>query len=262
MKNQPEKFNTAEFRDFLKQLYLKEGKTVSRSRADRSEDRVESRALYDSIDRNSSHGDCLYLVDFLNQVIPFRKGFKDLLGYDDDEVSLELILESLHPDDVPLVEQVVKTALVNSIDSNLEASEPSFMMTCRQRKKDGSYLHVLVQSLELELNPDGMMTRSLMRVSDISFLQLSAWVRWTFDSPNVDQVEFNAQVMSGLDIPFTSREIEVIRAIEKQMTNEQIAKELHISKHTVATHRKNILKKCNRNNSHSLLEFCRQRGVI
>ena len=204
----------------------------------------------------------MYLVDFVNQVIPFRTGFKDLLGYEDDEVSLELILDSLHPDDAPLVGQVVKTALANSVDAGLEASEVSFMITCRQRKKDGSYMHALVQSLEFELNPDGMMTQSLMRVSDISFLRLAAWVRWTFDSPNIGEVEFNEQVRSGLDIPFTLREIEVIRAIEKQMTNEKIAKELHISKHTVATHRKNILKKSKTNNSHSLLEFCRQRGVI
>ena len=262
MENQSEKFNTTEFRDFLKQLYAKNGKSVSRGVRVGSEVLAERPVLHDRIEKSSYRGDCLYLVDFLNQVIPFRQGFKDLLGYDDDEVSMELILASLHPDDAPLVEQVVKTALSNSVDSCLKASEPSFMITCRQRRKDGSYMHVLVQSLEFELNPDGMMTQSLMRVSDISFLKLSTWVRWTFVSPNIDELEFHQQVMSGLDIPFTAREIEVIRAIEKQMTTEQIAKELSISKHTVATHRKNILKKCNRNNSNSLLEFCRQRGVI
>ncbi|WP_430931306.1 response regulator [Saccharicrinis sp. 156] len=58
------------------------------------------------------------------------------------------------------------------------------------------------------------------------------------------------------------REIEIIRLIAEQQTTSQIATQLHLSKHTVETHRKNILFKLELKNSAGLVKYAIKNGII
>lgn len=60
----------------------------------------------------------------------------------------------------------------------------------------------------------------------------------------------------------TDREIEIVRMIEKEMSNKQIADKLFISERTVETHRKNILRKTNTQTVVGLLKYAYERKII
>jgi two-component system, NarL family, nitrate/nitrite response regulator NarL len=60
----------------------------------------------------------------------------------------------------------------------------------------------------------------------------------------------------------TNREIEIIKLLEKDLSNKQIAEQLFISIRTVETHRKNILAKTNTNNILSLIKWAYEHKVI
>jgi DNA-binding NarL/FixJ family response regulator len=60
----------------------------------------------------------------------------------------------------------------------------------------------------------------------------------------------------------TAREIEIIRLLAKEMTNDAIADELVISFRTVETHRKNIMAKTNSKNLAGLIQFAVASGII
>jgi two-component system, NarL family, nitrate/nitrite response regulator NarL len=53
----------------------------------------------------------------------------------------------------------------------------------------------------------------------------------------------------------TKREIEIIKLIKREYTNQQIADHLFLSIYTVETHRKNIMQKLSLNNPTSLMKF-------
>jgi DNA-binding CsgD family transcriptional regulator len=61
---------------------------------------------------------------------------------------------------------------------------------------------------------------------------------------------------------FTDREFEVIHCIAKGLDSEQIAEKLFISKLTVNTHRRNILKKTGNRNTQELVIYLQQKGMI
>jgi DNA-binding NarL/FixJ family response regulator len=61
---------------------------------------------------------------------------------------------------------------------------------------------------------------------------------------------------------FSNREMEVIKLIAKGYTTKTIADKLFLSFHTVATHRKNILKKADIRNSSELILYALNRGII
>ena len=60
----------------------------------------------------------------------------------------------------------------------------------------------------------------------------------------------------------TSREIEIIRLIEKEYNNKQIAEALFISERTVETHRKNIFRKTNTNSVIGLVKYAYEHKLI
>ena len=60
----------------------------------------------------------------------------------------------------------------------------------------------------------------------------------------------------------TDREIEIIRLIEKEYNNKQIAEELFISERTVETHHKNIFRKTNTNSVIGLVKYAYEHKLI
>jgi len=60
----------------------------------------------------------------------------------------------------------------------------------------------------------------------------------------------------------TDREVEIIRMIEKEFSNKQIADLLFISERTIETHRKNIFRKTNTQTVVGLLKYAYERKII
>lgn len=60
----------------------------------------------------------------------------------------------------------------------------------------------------------------------------------------------------------TAREIEIIRLIEKELNNRQIAEQLFISERTVETHRKNIFRKTETNSLIGLIKYAYEHKLI
>jgi DNA-binding NarL/FixJ family response regulator len=62
--------------------------------------------------------------------------------------------------------------------------------------------------------------------------------------------------------PLTDRELDVIRLIEREFSNKQIAGQLGISERTVETHRKNILRKTKTNNVIGLIKYIYEHKLV
>jgi two-component system nitrate/nitrite response regulator NarL len=60
----------------------------------------------------------------------------------------------------------------------------------------------------------------------------------------------------------TDREIEIIRLIEKEYSNKQLAEALFISERTVETHRKNIFRKTNTNSVIGLVKYAYEHRLV
>lgn len=60
----------------------------------------------------------------------------------------------------------------------------------------------------------------------------------------------------------TNREIEIIRLIEKELSNKQIAENLFLSERTIETHRKNIFRKTNTSSVIGLVKYAYEHKLI
>ena len=64
------------------------------------------------------------------------------------------------------------------------------------------------------------------------------------------------------EVHLTAREVEIIRLIEKELSNKQIAEHLFLSERTVETHRKNIFRKTNTASVIGLIKFAYEHKLI
>lgn len=65
-----------------------------------------------------------------------------------------------------------------------------------------------------------------------------------------------------LNVTLTDREMEVLKLIVEENTNQEIAEKLFISIRTVDTHRRNLLQKTGARNTAGLVRFAIERGII
>jgi len=68
-------------------------------------------------------------------------------------------------------------------------------------------------------------------------------------------------VKSAMD-DLTEREQEVLRLLAEGFTNDEIADQLVISKHTVARHRENLMRKLNLHSRGELVKYAIRKGLI
>lgn len=80
---------------------------------------------------------------------------------------------------------------------------------------------------------------------------------------NIDELKktidrLNAKIYANL----SARELEIIRLIAKGDNSKEIGEKLHISRHTVDTHRRTILEKTNCTNAAELISYAIKGGVV
>ncbi len=73
--------------------------------------------------------------------------------------------------------------------------------------------------------------------------------------------EFDSRDSFLKQFDLTRREVEILKLIKKDFSNQQMADELFLSVYTVQTHRKNIMHKLGINNSAALMKFILENNI-
>ena len=205
---------------------------------------------------------CLYVANWNKEGIIYEKGLEALTGYTLEEFNTEDLVHYIHPEERELVKNLTQEVVKYVITVDLRNAPAHLFLSFRFRKKDGRYIKILRQSSSFELDVKGRMVSNFSLLTNISFIDSSNRVEWDFKANGLDEEAFKSIIYSVYRNFFTSREKEIIILIDKGLTNDSIAAQLFISKHTVATHRKKIFKKSGVNSATGLVEFCKKNGII
>jgi len=202
-----------------------------------------------------------FLIDYSKNKLVYSCGFENTWGYSDDEMNLDIVLNNVHPEDKELVYRLGKETVLYAIENPKYCRSNLLSFTYRSLKKNGDYGRYLSQSIILKTDSKGILVKSMVKITDISFIKTPNNVVWEFYSKELDQKKFRERIYEKERKFFTKREWEIISLIKSNLTNAEIAEKLFISANTVATHRKNIMKKSDRHSVTELLAFCKSKGL-
>lgn len=204
----------------------------------------------------------IYVMDWSKDKITYCRGILDFLGYTEEEFNMSMALKRIHPDDEKVVSRVIKGIVNHCIQENVSGKNEYLNITYRIRKRDGSYVKVLRTSGAYEVNLKGELVSNWSVLTDINFISNENQVEWDFNASALDVEGLREEVFKEFKNFFTLTELLVIHAIHKGFKNREIAENLNISVHTVATHRKNIMRKSNCSNVKQLMSFCFRNGIL
>ncbi|WP_298487893.1 LuxR C-terminal-related transcriptional regulator [uncultured Maribacter sp.] len=205
---------------------------------------------------------CLYVANWRSRGIVYEKGLENLTGYKLEEFNTEDIISYTHPEDRELVKNITKGVVMHVVNTPIQNEEAHLLLSFRFLKKDGTYCKLLVQSSVLERDEEGKMISNFSLLTDISFLETHDRVEWNFQANELDLIEFKKVIYKLYTNFYTKREKEIIHLIEQKNTSREIADQLSLSKLTVETHRKNILRKAKSHSIDDVLSFCKKNGII
>ena len=145
-------------------------------------------------------------------------------------------------DDIVKIKSKFKKLLIVAITPNINAA------TIAQAVRAGIQSHVKKQcsAVEIVKSVEDTINGRRFFCSDIA-KQIKK------EALDINTVEFNS--LNFDTISLSSRELEIIKYIAEGYTNSQIAAVLYLSNHTINTHRKNIMKKLNVNNTAGIVMY-------
>jgi DNA-binding CsgD family transcriptional regulator len=186
-----------------------------------------------------------------------------MLGINPEDLTPYNFKEATHPDDLKRHElallKLFKTAHeIYVAKRGVKLISSDF----RLRNLTGNYTNQLIQCY-LFYNPAPYETVFLLNINtDIDWWKkLNNRYHYYFgDDLSFFKYPDKKLLMEG--IIFSDREFEIIKLIHEGLESEEIAKKLFLSKHTINTHRKNILNKTGKTHFSDLVFYLEEQGLL
>jgi two-component system, NarL family, nitrate/nitrite response regulator NarL len=193
-----------------------------------------------------------------------------LLSLLKDEPRFEFAFATTHPKDVL---QNLKAKPVDVLLTDVMMPEIPGNVLAKEVRKEFPQTKILA----LSMNGEGSLVNEMINDADISGYILKNIGKEelikAIEKIAAGGIYFSEDVLEELkrvsnrrkqneEAHLTDREIEIIRLIEKEYSNKQIAEALFISERTVETHRKNIFRKTNTNSVIGLVKYAYEHKLI
>ncbi|MDH5398512.1 MAG: helix-turn-helix transcriptional regulator [Cyclobacteriaceae bacterium] len=188
-----------------------------------------------------------YIYDCRNNEMLHSRGLDELLSPKHTIETETGLFNHVHPEDLcdVLMLNSISGKILNKLPAH-EVKKNALYMDYRLRKRTGEYIRVLHQWSVLEAHEIYGAVTSITICTDISHIKLGGAVQHRWKGPGkelFDQMVSEKKKKKANGLPVSKREYEIIQLLGKGLRSNEIADELHLSVHTVNTHRRNILRK-------------------
>ena len=176
------------------------------------------------------------------------KSVKKITGYSPEDFLSEgfaFCYKIWHPQDTAILQKLHQNLFGYYYSTPItERYRLKFSYNMRIRRKDGSYMHILQQTIFIKIADNGKPLVDFSTLTDITPFKrdhhLTLHIQKINASGEYEQVY--KEMFYNYDFAFTRRQLEIITLISKGLTTKEIAARLFLSVDTVKNHRKNILK--------------------
>jgi DNA-binding CsgD family transcriptional regulator len=204
------------------------------------------------------------IFDMLNMKIEFTsQGSLQMLGIKPDELTPYHFKEATHPED--LTRNELGRAKLFKLAHELFVAKIGEVLISgdfRFRNQSGNYTNQLVQCYVF-YSPLPTETVYLFNINtDIEWCKKLKPGSHYYLGNDLSYFRYPDEKLLMTGPGFTDRELQIINLIHNGLDSEQIAEKLFLSKHTVNTHRKNILEKTGKTHISDLIYYLQEQGLL
>jgi DNA-binding NarL/FixJ family response regulator len=164
-----------------------------------------------------------------------------------------------HPVDILLTDIMMPGLPGNELAKKVKKDFPATRILALSMNGEGSLVNDMINDADIS----GYVLKNIGKTELIKALEKIAGGGIYFSEEVLNELQRASQVRKENEqAHLTEREKEIIRLIEKEYNNKQIAEALFISERTVETHRKNIFRKTNTNSVIGLIKYAYEHKLI
>lgn len=185
---------------------------------------------------------------------------QSVAGFKMSEFKLASDLFSLiHPQDLSIVlgftKQIGQYFINNDVRVNLGITGSKILF--RMKGRGGKLYYYLRRARVNGVNDDSRFVSNFSIMDDVSWMKPQNVGAWKLEGAEFAFFDFNVPEISRFKGVISDREVEVLKLLARGFLSRDIAEALKISRHTVDTHRRNMLKKLDVANTPELIDLAR-----
>ncbi len=197
------------------------------------------------------------VIDGLTSLLKGHDRFKFAFATTDSSEVVEKL--GSHPIDVLLTDVMMPKLPGNKLARQVKEKYPDIKILALSMSGQGDLVNEMIEEADIA----GYVLKNIGKQELVTALEKIAGGGIYFSEEVIDELQRNSQRKKQKEeAHLTTREIEIIRLIEKEYNNKLIAETLFISERTVETHRKNIFRKTNTNSVIGLVKYAYEHKLI
>jgi two-component system, NarL family, nitrate/nitrite response regulator NarL len=197
------------------------------------------------------------VIDGLTSLLKGHDRFKFAFATTDSGEVVERIAQT--PIDVLLTDVMMPKLPGNELAKQVRQKYPDVKILALSMSGQGDLVNEMIEDADIS----GYVLKNIGKQELITALEKIAGGGIYFSDEVIDELQRTSQrKKQNAEAHLTDREVEIIRLIEKEYNNKQIAETLFISERTVETHRKNIFRKTNTNSVIGLVKYAYEHKLI
>ena len=197
------------------------------------------------------------VIDGLMSLLKGHDKFRFAFATTDSSEVVQKLAET--PVDILLTDVMMPKLPGNELAKKVKQHFPGVRILALPMSGQGDLVNEMINDADIS----GYVLKNIGKQELIKALEKIASGGIYFSEEVIDELQRTSQRKKQKEeAHLTDREIEIIRLIEKEYNNKQIAEELFISERTVETHRKNIFRKTNTNSVIGLVKYAYEHKLI
>jgi DNA-binding NarL/FixJ family response regulator len=197
------------------------------------------------------------VIDGLMSLLKGNDKFRFAFATNDPTGVIKKIEDS--PIDILLTDVMMPHLPGNQLAKMVKEKYPDVKILALSMSGQGDLVNEMINDADIS----GYVLKNIGKQELIKALEKIAGGGIYFSDEVIDELRLTSQrKKQNEQAHLTDREIEIIRLIEKEYNNKQIAEALFISERTVETHRKNIFRKTNTNSVIGLVKYAYEHKLI
>lgn len=197
------------------------------------------------------------------QILYTSKGCTELIGVPPEEFDLSTFITRTHPED-QVRYGLARTKYIKTGHDIFFGSRSNALISTHFRMKghSNSFIQLLFQGYMFQMPETNNTVYTMLVLTDLTAFNIDNDSYHFYFGENMGLFRYPDVELLHTRYHFTSRELEILQLISKGMDSEHIASKLHLSPHTVNTHRRNILKKTDQTSTQDLVIELLDKGIL
>lgn len=197
------------------------------------------------------------VIDGLTSLLKGHEKFSFAFATTDSEAVIGLMQE--HRVDILLTDIMMPKLPGNQLAKKVKDKFPAVKIMALSMSGQGDLVNEMIENADIS----GYVLKNIGKQELVMALEKIAGGGIYFSDEVLSELErTSSRKKQKEEARLTDREVEIIRLIEKEYNNKQIADSLFISERTVETHRKNIFRKTNTGSVIGLVKYAYEHKLI